>query len=135
MANSVNVQVINDGGRNWKAMIVVRVDNGDIVAPITIADVSEMTPPVPRLKIKCIEHDVKDALTVNLAWGATVPFVFAALSRDGKFSPLGLENRLDQGDGATGDIVLTTSGWQVGQVLTATILLHATKAFTPFPVA
>lgn len=129
MANSLALQVVNDGGRNFNVNLDLLVDSGDY-SPTVITNVANMTPPASRLKIECIEFAVEDGLAVYLSWQALVPVTFARLTGRGKLKYNYLDN--NAGQGVTGNITLATQGWTVGQSLSATIILRTVKSFTPF---
>lgn len=130
MANQLALEVVNDGGRNFNENIVLLVDTSDI-APTAITTVAAMTPPAQRVKIEHVEYSIEDGLTVYLAWEALTPVTFARLTGRGKLKYNYLDNNAT-GPGVTGNIILSTQGWGVGQVLSATILLRTVKSFTPF---
>lgn len=129
MANSLGLEVVNDGGRNFNLNIDLLVNSGDY-SPTAITTVANMTPPANRLKIEGINYVVEDGLAVYLSWEALVPVTFARLTGRGKLKYNYLDN--NAGQGVTGNILLATQGWTVGQVLSATIILRTVKSFTPF---
>lgn len=128
MANVVTNQVLQDGARNLVILLtgVLDTSNESAVAKI---DVSALDPVAREVVIDKIDYSISGALKVLLAWDATSPVTFAALSGQGELCTDvfgGLKN--DAGTGKTGDVLLSTAGWAAGTE-TYTIIIRARKVF------
>lgn len=125
MANSVQIQILEDGDRNVVAKLVGILDTSDVslttlLDPATLASVntSGLNPQkAATLAIKKVTFDIEDGLAVNLYWDATtdVPiwrFTGRAMA-NAEFIGF-LQN--NAGAGKNGKILYDTDGYTSGKV-------------------
>ena len=115
MANSVTIQLMEDGPRNCVVKFEGVLDTSDlastvVVDPATLSQIDSFGNPATQLRIDCIQYTVEDTLSVNLFWDATTPvrieeFVGRGVQKDYMFG--GLTN--NAGAGKTGKITATTT--------------------------
>lgn len=115
MANSVAVQIMEDGARNAIVKLdgILDTSNEAVVTKITPASFS----PLPtQFRIDKIRYTVSSQLVVQLQWHATANVVAYALAQgmeDLEFQDVGgLQN--NSGAGKNGAIDLVTTGWTSG---------------------
>lgn len=134
MANSVNTQLIQDGPRNVVIKVEGILDTSDyastvLVNPSTLGGMDN-TGLVKALGliVDRIQYAVEDGLELRLAWDATTPTRMVELTGRGteKFERFGgLTN--NSGAGRTGNILLSTEGWNVGKIYSFSLLLTLKK--------
>lgn len=115
MANSVTVQVLQDGPRNVVLHVTGVLDTSNLAATV-IADVSTFDPVPTLVRIDRMVWSCSDPLAVQLFWDATTDvFITELKAQEHKqdFKDVGgIHN--NAGAGVTGDIVVTTTGWTAG---------------------
>lgn len=126
MANSVAVQIIEDGARNAIVKLdgILDTSNEAVVTKITPASFS---PTPTQFRIDRLDYSITQQLGVRLEWHATANVVAAALAgmSDDEYYPFGgLQN--NAGAGKNGAIDLVTTGWASG-VQTYSIVLWLVK--------
>jgi hypothetical protein len=133
MANSLAVQLEEDGPRNTIAKIDIDNDTSD-TAETVILDPATLLATFPvsnQLAVEEIQYSVQDGWYVTLLWKATTSKIMVTLSGRGMFPVStnfgGLQN--NAGAGKTGQISLKTTGWASG-TMTATLIIHAVKQAT-----
>jgi hypothetical protein len=126
MAIIASTQVLYDGTMNASVKAIGISDGGDgsNEASVTKVSVSNLIPVGGKIKILEIQYDVSYG-AVTLSWDAETPVDFAHLDGFGtfKFPAGGLIN--GAGTGATGDILLTTRGFELNS--TYSIILKMRK--------
>jgi hypothetical protein len=134
MANSVNVQVLQDGPRNCTVKVEGVLDTSDLASQVLIdpAVLGGMdntdTQKAATVAIQRLVFEVEDGLELRLAWDATTPVRIAQLTGRGtsKFEHFGgLVN--NGGAGVTGKVLLSTEGWTTGKILSFTVILELRK--------
>jgi len=136
MANSVAIQILEDGPRNVVVKLSGILDTADIASttlldPAALSTMDGRTPGITptRLKIQKISYNIETGLAVNLFWDATTPLLIASLVTSGddlKFRKFG--GLWDNGGaGVTGLITFTTQGWSTGAILSFNVILECTK--------
>lgn len=115
MANSVTIQLMEDGPRNCVVKFEGVLDTSDlastvVIDPATLSPIDSFGNPPAQLRIDCIQYNIEDTLSVNLFWDATTPvrieeFVGRGVQKDYTFG--GLTN--NAGAGKTGKITATTT--------------------------
>jgi len=134
MANELNIQVLDDGPRNYVIKVQGKVDTADYTNQV-IADIATVMAmdPTSNLKpaafqVKEIQFSIEDLLAVNLLWDATTPVKIEGLTGRGKmeFSRFG-NLRNNAGAGVTGKILLNTQGWVASAVLDFSLIIHLVK--------
>lgn len=121
MAIVTTSRVLHDGVRNLVMQFTGRSDGEGQETDVVKVDVSELTPPCESVRVQKITYDVFGGL-VKLLWAADEPVEFLLLSGQNviDYSKIsGLKNGAD--DTATGDILLTTSGFAAGDSYTITL--------------
>jgi len=118
MANVFNVQVVLDGPRNVVIKVDGILDTSD-QASTTVADPATMTGidntgalKALKLRLKEIDYQVEDGLSVNLFWDATTPVLLQSYNGRGNncYNDFGgLPN--NAGVGVNGKVLLSTEGW------------------------
>ena len=120
MAISTTSQTVYDGLRNVIMQFTGRSDGSGQETNIVKVDVSAMAPPCDRVRVEKITYDVKGGV-VELLWDAQTPTPFHELAQAGEFhycsSPL--QNSAD--DTASGDILLSTKGFELDSSYSITI--------------
>lgn len=123
MAISTTSQVIADGPRNLIMQFTGRSDGSGQESNVVKVDVSELSPPCDRVSIKNISYDINGG-SVQLLWDAQTPVEFAILSiGELEYCRAPLQNT--GGDTATGDILLSTIGFELNS--SYTIVLEMKK--------
>lgn len=138
MANSVLVQLLEDGPRNVVAKVTGILDTADVTAT-DILDPATLTSMLPggsfsgnalasQLAIVGISWDVQGALAVRLWWDATADVLIRTCTGQGeecyrKTQPL----QNNAGAGKTGKIQLTTEGYTATSANEFTVILHCRK--------
>jgi hypothetical protein len=134
MANELNIQVLDDGPRNYIIKVQGKVDTSDI-ANTVIADIATVMAmdPTSNLKpatfqVREIQFSIEDLLAVNLLWDATTPVKIEGLTGRGKMDFHRFGNlRNNAGAGVTGKILLATQGWVAAAVLDFSLIIHLVK--------
>lgn len=127
MANSLTVQILEDGARNVVLNVVGVLDTSD-VAVVDIAALATFANPVPRgFRIDSVEFTVSSQIVVQLLWRATADVVAATFYQAGgmyyvKHAPL----TNNAGAGSTGALRVKTTGWASG-TQAFTLLIHLVK--------
>jgi hypothetical protein len=127
MANSVAIQVIEDGARNSIVKITGVLDTSD-VALQTGVDLTTLNQggsgPTPTLaRIDHIDYSISDQLEIQLQWHATTNVIIMPLAGRGRMSFWnfgGLQN--NSGAGRNGNIDFKTTGWTSGTQVFSLIL-------------
>jgi hypothetical protein len=137
MANSVNIQLVQDGPRNCVVKVEGILDTSDLASQ-TLVDPSTLTGMDNTGTIKAldliidrVQFSVEDTLEVRLAWDATTPTRIAEFQGRGteKYERFGgLYN--NSGAGRTGKILISTQGWAAAAILSFTLLLTLKKQGT-----
>ena len=78
MANSVTIQLLEDGPRNVVVKFEGVLDTSDlastvVIAPATLSPIDSFGNPPAQLRIDSVQYTVEDLLSVNLFWDATTP--------------------------------------------------------------
>lgn len=139
MANTVVVQLLQDGPRNVIAKVDVDCTSANISNTVILdpATLSATFPPSDQLRVENIQFSVKDGWLVNLWWEATTAKRIISIAGRGWFAigePFGgwLNN---SGAGRTGAIMLSTSGYPdpayPGGDMAASIVIHCIKEANP----
>lgn len=113
MADAVTTQTIIDGARN-AVVKLTNLSDGTGEGAVKKVDASDLSGSPATVKIRRVHYNVS-GMSVTLLWDATSDVTALILQGDGcmDFSAFGgLPN--NGGDGATGDILLTTSGHTSG---------------------
>jgi hypothetical protein len=128
MANSLAASVVHDGARNVLVEVTGILDTSD-VTQVNITNLAALIPVPTMLRLDTIQFAIQDAMAVMLWWEDTAGTSLIA--------PLAGRGRLDFGwfggklnpknTGFTGNIQLSTQGWQLGAVQHFTILLDLIK--------
>ena len=138
MANSVTIQILNDGPARTVLKFEGVLDTSDlasttVIDPAVQASVDPMGSnylKASQYRIDKILHNIEDSLSVNLFWDATTPVRIEELTGRGKAEYRdfgGLQN--NSGAGKTGKITATTQGWAASGVLSFSVILYLTKQF------
>ena len=137
MANSVNIQIVQDGPRNCVVKVEGILDTSDLASQVLV-DPSTLTGMDNTGQLKAldlivdrIQYAVEDLLEVRLAWDATTPQRMVELSGRGteKYERFGgLPN--NSGAGRTGKILISTQGWVASAILSFTLLITLKKQGT-----
>lgn len=119
-------QVLHDGKRNL-VMQFTGISGGDDETLVPKVDVSELSPPAKSVKVTKVTYDISGGL-VRLIWGADDPVAFLELTGPNVIDYCGIGGlKNGGGDTATGDILMTTLGFELGASYTITI--EMTKKF------
>lgn len=113
---TTTVTVLHDGERNVSMLFSGVSDGVGQETNVAKVDVTAFTPPCKRVSITSVFYEVSGGLVV-LAWEATDPIPFDQLAFGGerdyrRFN--GVTVPVDVGGGVTGNIVLSTIGFDVG---------------------
>ena len=114
-------QLLHDGERNVVMQFTGRSDSEGQESNVVKVDVSELVPPCKSVKIGKVTFDVSGGLVI-LSWAAdeNVPFLNLSGANIIDYTKIGgLRNGAD--DTATGDILLSTSGFDFGSAYSITI--------------
>jgi hypothetical protein len=137
MANSLSVQVVQDGPRNVVLKVEGILDTSDLastllISPATLAGMDNTgTIKAANLIVERIAYAIEDTLEVRLWWDATTQTPLVALDGRGEFKAEkfgGIPN--NSGAGRTGNINITTLGWAATKILGFTLLITLTKQGT-----
>lgn len=116
MANSVAVQIMEDGARNAIVKLdgILDTSNEAVVTKITPAS---FTPLPTQFRIDKVSYSISSQLIVQLQWHATTNVVALALAQGQEEFVVfrdegGLQN--NSGAGKNGAIDLVTTGWTSG---------------------
>lgn len=118
MANSVTIQILQDGPRNTIIKVEGVLDTSDLASTV-IADPAvlqsiDFANKVKAAKLRLLEcsYSIEDALSVNLFWDATTPVRIGELVGRAEFKSKSYGGFLNNaGAGVTGKITMTTEGW------------------------
>lgn len=130
MANTITKTTLVDGPRNLILLVNITGDGSGDEAGSTLVDRSAFAPTSgTELVVEKIEgYNVSH--TIALSFDATADLIFVRLPSDDEYRydwcKIGGVSSNKAGAGATGDILLTTSGLGSGDV--ATFYLHMRKA-------
>lgn len=117
----VTTRIIHDGPRNCIVLLTGRSDgSGPAETNVRKVDVSELQPPCDSVKVVKAQYDVSFGL-VELSWDAQTPKTFLLLDGMDTFDFCkngGLTNDLVSAgdDSATGDILLSTRGFEADSI-------------------
>lgn len=128
MANIVGIQVLEDGPRNAVVKVDILLDSSNLSSTTVIDPNITLSPSAPEVRIDKIRYDVEDALVVSLFWDASTPVRTWQMAGRGVVKARefgGLIN--NAGSGRTGKITMTTLGWTLGAVLSASFILELVK--------
>lgn len=118
MAIEVTTQILHDGARNAVVQFTGRSDGTGQEISVVKVDVSELQPPARRVSVRELTYDVAGG-AVTLSWDADTDVTFAQLQGSDSICYKmisGLKNTA--GDGVTGDILLSTNGFELDSVYT-----------------
>lgn len=132
MANSINIQTLNDGFRDAtiKFQGIVNTSNygsTTLIDPSTLSAIDSIGTIATRLRINRINFDVEDGLAVNLFWDASTPVTIWNLVGRGEIKARPFGGLTNNASSPTGIITFTTQGWTTGAVLSWTIILELVK--------
>lgn len=114
-------RTLHDGVRNAVIQITGVSDGSGTEDHVVKVDVSELK--AKSVKIRKISYDVGYGL-VKLSWDALDPVDFAMLSLQGEMDYSRIGGMINGGGGGvTGDILLTTSGFELNSSYTITFEL------------
>ena len=120
MAISTTSQTVYDGLRNVIMQFTGRSDGSGQETNIVKVDVSAMAPPCDRVRVEKITYDVKGG-AVRLSWDAQTPVPFAYLAGPGELEYCRSPLQNGGGDTASGDILLSTVGFELDSTYTVHI--------------
>ena len=126
MANVVSTQVLQDGARNTTVKITGVLDTSNVSSTV-IVDPANFFPTPTQFRIDHLDYSISDPLEVRLLWDATTPVDILPIAGRGKMSFWsfgGLQN--NGGAGATGKILLETTGYTSG-ILVFSVVLELVK--------
>jgi hypothetical protein len=123
MAMTTTNQILHDGARNLVMQFTGTHDgSGGQESEVVKVDVSALSPPAEKVHIRYLEFTIEGG-SVALLWGhalTAVPFLVLTGHNTFDYSRIsGLPN--GAGDGATGDILLSTTGFGNGSAYTLKI--------------
>lgn len=127
MANIRAEQTLLDGDRNVVISCTGTLDTSDLALSLLV-DVSTLVPAPTFVRVDKIEYSLSGVLGVQLLWEATADDPLANLAGQGELcyeAAGGLQN--PRTAGSNGDILIKTTGWSAGAVLTYTITLYLVK--------
>jgi hypothetical protein len=127
MANSVLVQIIQDGVRNSTVKITGELDTSD-VAVYTVLDITTLNQSgngqkPTKVRVMHIDYAIASGLEVVLDWHANTNIALLPIAGRGKMTYLsfgGLQN--NAGAGVNGNIDLYTIGYTSGKMVFSVIL-------------
>jgi hypothetical protein len=131
MANSLSIQILEEGPRNAVVKLVGVLDTSN-QALATAVDLSTLNQgglgPTPTgVRIDMVDYSISDALDVQLFWDATTDVIALALvgREDMNFKSFGgISN--NAGAGKTGNLLIQTTGYTSG-VQTFTLVIQMVK--------
>lgn len=121
--------ILRDGARNLVMQFTGISDGTGQETNVVKVDVSELQPPAVTVAVEQIYFAVSSG-EVDLAWDADTPLIFASLSGQNwlDYSRInGLFNTLSPDANRTGDILLSTRGFELDS--SYTIALHMIKKY------
>jgi len=136
MAIATTSQVLNDGPRNTIIHLTGIGDGQGDVSLGTIVDISTLSQPVDRVRVKRVTYDISYGV-VRLLWEANTNVEFLVLGGQGGGSPLdysrfgGIPNKA--GETATGNILYDTIGFELNSTFTITLELVKRYGHTSAP--
>ncbi len=134
MANSVVIQTILDGARNTVIKVDGILDTSDLastllVDPALLESIDGIGGLASSLRIKRIDYNVENSLTVNLTWDASSQKRIVELSGRGVSDYRHFDGLINNAStGKTGKININTQGWASSAVLSFTLILELIKA-------
>ena len=120
MAIDTTSQVVYDGPRNVIVSFTGVSDGEGQETNAVKVDVSQLIPPCDRVRIEKVSYDVNGG-RVELLWDAQTPKPFLEMSFGGEFEYCRAPLQNSGGDTATGDILLSTKGFELGSSYTVTL--------------
>lgn len=120
MAIATTIQILHDGARNAVVQFTGRSDGTGQETNAVKVDVSELQPPARFVSIRYLTYDVAGG-SVTLSWAADENVPFAELQYNDciDYSRIaGLKNGAKDELGVTGDILLSTHGFEADSVYT-----------------
>lgn len=128
MANTIQLQTINDGERNLVVKLHIDGDGSGDETATKIIDASTFTHSPVKLRLLKLAANLV-GFTAELIWDATTPihlFEIPDYDSDKDFSKFGgIPN--NGGVGVTGDVLITTTG--LGAADTGHVILHFIKTY------
>lgn len=131
MANSLSIQILEEGPRNAVVKLVGVLDTSNQSAVLAI-DLSTLNqgglgPTPTAVRIDMVDYSISDQLSVQFLWDATTDVVALALvgREDMNFRGFGGVTN-NAGAGKTGNILVTTTGYASG-TQTYTIVMQMVK--------
>ena len=131
MANSLSIQILEEGPRNAVVKLVGVLDTSNQSAVLAI-DLSTLNqgglgPTPTAVRIDMVDYSISDQLSVQFLWDATTDVVALALvgREDMNFKGFGGVNN-NAGAGKNGNILITTTGYTSGTQV-YTIVLQMVK--------
>ena len=132
MANTTNIQILNDGYRDATIKFEGVLDTSDITSATTLIDpaslgaIDSIGTKASYVRINRINFDVEDALAVNLFWDAATPAPIWNLVGRGEIKAKPFVGLTNNATSPTGIITYTTQGWN-STILSFTIILELVK--------
>jgi|ERR1700752_773868 len=127
MAITVTSDTLYDGVRNAVMQFTGVSDGSGQETGVIKVDVSQLNPPPVSVKVNRIEYDVNGG-NVKLSWDADSDVDFAILSGQNVLEYCNINGLVNSaGEGKTGDILLSTLGFEENS--SYTIKLHLIKKF------
>ena len=120
MPISTTSQTVYDGVRNVVMQFTGRSDGSGQETNVVKVDVSELTPSCAKVRIEKIVYDV-DGGVIELLWDAQTPVPFLELATSGAFDYCRAPLQNGGGDTASGDILLSTKGFELNSSYSITI--------------
>jgi hypothetical protein len=131
MANSLSIQILEEGPRNAviKLVGVLDTSNQSLTTAVDLSTLNQGgTGPTPTaVRIDMVDYSISDALNVQFYWDATTDVIALALvgREDMNFKGFGGVTN-NAGAGKTGNILVQTTGYTSG-TQTYTIVLQLVK--------
>lgn len=127
----VTSQIVYEGIRNLTMQFTGRGEAGEQETNVVKVDVSALTPPCSRVKIRRITYDVAYGIVI-LAWDGPSPVEILNLEGHDEFDYChegGLQNIVA---GSNGDLLLSTKGFEANSIYTLKIEMTKKSTRPPF---
>lgn len=136
MANSLDIQITQEGPRNLIAKLTGILDSSDIqeTPAIELLDClsNDQNLTLIGFRVDLIEWSMSQGMEVQLAWNGTIPQQIFPLAGRGRISSTNYGGFIPDRTraGYDGSINLYTNGYSAGTVQNFTIILELVKLYT-----
>jgi hypothetical protein len=136
MANSLDIQVLEEGPRNIVVKLTGVLDTSDAqeLPAVTMKNFRDNEPcaNLTGLRVDLIEYSIGQGIEIQLAWNSNSPQQITPIAGRGRIVATNYGGFVPDKtrSGYDGNINLTTTGYQAGTVQNFSVILELIKLYT-----